>query len=224
MYKTLFFALLLVVFVLGTGKKGIVELDELSFDRVADGSKPVLVAFLEYSWKDPEDYDKVAEELKEVIVAKVDCSSNEKLKTKYHIKSYPTYQFFDKETIDKEPPSLYGGEIKFYDVINFVKMLQKPKLRELKNYAAEFMKEGADRKKIIDTVEHLVSGFSQVDNFFGGYYVTAMKKIEEKGDDFVKKELERLNALIENKGTKEDKRREFGAKVNILNNFHQEIV
>lgn len=34
-------------------KKGILDLDEITFDKVVDGSQNTLVAFLEYSWKDP---------------------------------------------------------------------------------------------------------------------------------------------------------------------------
>jgi hypothetical protein len=33
--------------------KGIIELDDISWPKIVDGSKPVLVAFTEYSWKDP---------------------------------------------------------------------------------------------------------------------------------------------------------------------------
>jgi hypothetical protein len=34
-------------------RKGIIELDDVSWGRIVDGSKNVLVAFVEYSWKDP---------------------------------------------------------------------------------------------------------------------------------------------------------------------------
>lgn len=50
--KLLFF-LGLIIFVV-EGRKGIVELDEITFGRVVDGSRPTLVALLEHSWKDPD--------------------------------------------------------------------------------------------------------------------------------------------------------------------------
>lgn len=60
--------LLAVLAVSCSAKKGVLELDEITWDRVVDGSKNVLVAFTEYSWKDPENYDKVSEEFKDTNV------------------------------------------------------------------------------------------------------------------------------------------------------------
>jgi len=46
-----------------------------------------------------------------------------------------------------------------------------------------------------------------------------MKKIQEKGEDFLTKEQERLNTLINSKSTMEKKKSEFTSRLNILNSF-----
>jgi hypothetical protein len=46
-----------------------------------------------------------------------------------------------------------------------------------------------------------------------------MKRINEKGNDFVAKEKERLKSLIDSKGTSEGKKNEFTMRINILNAF-----
>jgi hypothetical protein len=102
--------ILFSVFVIAVfaGSRGVIELDEVSWGSIVDGTKDVLVSFDEFKWKDPkvmdiivnlQDFHKVAEEFKgdKVVVAKVDCSSNSELKSKYGaIEKYPTFMLFPK--------------------------------------------------------------------------------------------------------------------------------
>lgn len=46
-----------------------------------------------------------------------------------------------------------------------------------------------------------------------------MQKVIEKGDDYISNEVKRLNGLIENKSTKDDKKREFLKRVSVLKVF-----
>ena len=59
---------------------------------------------------------------------------------------------------------------------------------------------------------------------YGNFYTASMKRIQEKGDDYVKTERERLNSLIESKSTVEKKKAEFSRKLNVLNSFVAEVI
>jgi len=200
--------------------KGVIELDEISWDRVVDGSNPILISFSDRSWKEPEGYAKVSEELKdtEVIVAKVDCNSNPNLKSRFKVESFPSVKFFPKE--EKETPVSYGGENKQAEIVEFVRFQLNPKLQELKALARTFVKDNKqDRESAIKKAESIVSQLEGSDKDYGTYYISSMKKIQEKGEDFLTKEQERLNTLINSKSTMEKKKSEFTSRLNILNSF-----
>jgi len=200
-------------------RKGILELDDVSWDRIVDGSKPVLVAFQEFSWKDPTDYEKVSEEFKgsNVIVAKVDCSANEDLKKRFGIDKTPTFKFFAVN--QKDSPLSYAGGEAPAELIDFVRVQLNPQLQELKNLAVEFMKSAADRTKLTKKATELIDKLTGPDQEYAKFYLASMKKISEKGNDFVASEKERLNGLISNKATGEKKKGEFTKRLNILNSF-----
>jgi len=74
MYRYFVFICLFCLFTFSNAvEKGVIQLDDISWDRIVDGSKPVLVAFTEWSWSDPKEYGKVSEEFRnsDVIVAKI---------------------------------------------------------------------------------------------------------------------------------------------------------
>jgi len=199
--------------------KGIIELDELSWDRIVDGSKPVLVSFQEFGWKDPKDYQKVSEEFKSagVIVAKVDTSKSEELKKQFSISSYPTFLFFSKgET--SNPVSFTGGEDS-NGLIEFVRQQQSPALKQLKEWAKEYVSTPTKRDSVLKQAEAAVTSLADSDKEYGSLYTASMKKIKEKGDDFVTKETERLQGLIDSKSTVEKKKTEFTRRLNVLKAF-----
>jgi hypothetical protein len=59
-----FITLLCLFVVVVVSTKGVIELDEKTFDRVVSNSKlDVLVAVVEYSWKDPDNYDTLVDSI-----------------------------------------------------------------------------------------------------------------------------------------------------------------
>jgi len=206
------------------GKKGVIELDNVSWDRIVDGSKPVLVAFTEFSWKDPTDYEKVSEEFQHsnVIVAKVDVSSNEELKKKFNLESYPTFSFFPVGK--KDSPLAYSGAESASELIDFVRVQLNPKLQELKNLAAEFLEKTGDARDAIQKkATAIIDKLEGSDQEYGKFFLASFKKVAEKGADFIKAEKERLNGLIGNKATTEKKKSEFSKRLNVLNAFSKEL-
>jgi len=201
-------------------RKGVLELDDVSWSRIVDGSKNVFIAFVEHSWKDPTDFEKVAEEFKDtnVIIAKVDCSSNEDLKKKYDVTNYPSFRFFPQGSKDAVP-LIYTGAEKPEEINDFIRVQLNPKLSELKALAAQFVASSGDRASINRKVENIVNGLTGSDQEYGKIYLNNFKKILEKGDEFIKAEKDRLTGLIENKSTTGKKKSEFTKRLNILNAF-----
>jgi len=203
-------------------KKGVVELDDETFDKVMSGrSNHVLVAFQEYGWKEPDDFDKVHHEFSNVLVAKVSGHDSPKLKERFGITSYPTVKFFPRGSA--EPVTSSGTTTP--EMIDFVRMQLNPKLMELKNLATEFMdtSDSAKRKQIVGKAEALVATFDAASKDYANLYVTFFSKIADKGDDFIEKESARLKGLIDSKSTIPAKREEFQRRVNILKSFTKTV-
>jgi len=199
--------------------KGVIELDDVCFDRIVDGSHPVLVSFNEFSWKNPKDYEKVAAEFKgtNVIVAKVDCKNNEDLKMKFNIESYPAVRFFGAD--QTENPLIYSGADNAEDIIDFVRTQLSPKLLELKNLATQFMENKSKRSSSLATAESIANSLEGPNKEYAGYFVNSMKRIQEKGDEFVAAEKTRLQGLLNSPSTAEKKKSEFSKRLNVLNQF-----
>lgn len=79
------------------------------------------------------------------------------------------------------------------------------------------------RSDLLKEAEKIESGLEGGDKEYAKYYLASMKKILEKGDDFVQTEKDRLNGLINSKSTAEAKKKEFNKRLNILNAFTKEV-
>jgi len=203
-------------------KKGCVELDDETFDKVMNGrSNSVLVAFVEYGWKEPDDFDKVHHEFPNVLVAKVSGHDSPKLKERFGITSFPTAKFFARG--NSEPVTAPGATTP--ELIDFVRMQQNPKLLELKKLASEFIEQSdsAKRQAIVTRAEELVATFDPASKEYANLFVTFFNKIADKGDEFIEKEAARLKGLIDNKSTIPAKRDEFQRRVNVLKSFTKTV-
>eukprot|EP01116_Phalansterium_solitarium_P012480 TRINITY_DN28805_c0_g1_i1.p2 TRINITY_DN28805_c0_g1~~TRINITY_DN28805_c0_g1_i1.p2 ORF type:complete len:223 (-),score=104.89 TRINITY_DN28805_c0_g1_i1:105-773(-) len=203
-------------------KKGILELDDDTFDKVLKGrTAGTLVAFVEYSWKDPDDYEKVAKEFDDVIVAKVAGNDSPKLKERFGVSTYPTVKYFPSGS--SEPVT--AGSASSSDLIDFVRLQQNPKLQELKQLAQDFLAAAAGARPAIQAkAEELVkTSFDGAASTYASYFTNTIKKIAEKGDDFLEKEAARLKGLVDNKSTVAAKREEFQRRLNVLKSFGKDL-
>jgi len=198
-------------------KKGILELDDETFDKVmSDRRRPVLIAFTEYSWKDPDDYDKVAKEFDDILVAKVAGNDSPKLKERFGVSTYPTIKYFASGSAE---PVTAGGASKD-ELIDFVRLQQNPKLQELKQIATDFLTAAAAaRPAILTKAEELAKSFEGSAATYASYFVNTIKKVLEKGEDFIEKEAARLTGLVDSKSTVAAKREEFQRRLNVLKSF-----
>jgi len=89
--------------------------------------------------------------------------------------------------------------------------------------AEEFVAKPAERVAIVKKADAIVDGLEGSDKEYAAFYTSNMKKIQEKGDDFVESEKIRLNGLISSKATADKKKSEFTKRLNILNAFAKSV-
>ena len=92
----------------------------------------------------------------------------------------------------------------------------EPQIKELDALAKEFVK--GDKAAVLAKAESAAKALEVKDEDSGKYYVKVMQKASEKGD-FVTKETERLQKMIEDGAVKADKKKDFGRRLNILSSF-----
>jgi thioredoxin-like negative regulator of GroEL len=203
--------------------KGLIELDELSFPRVVDGTKDVFVVFQEFSWKPSDSVQAIVPDFADVIFAQVDGSESKDLVAKFKVTHFPSYIFFAKgQSVEASAANIISGEhLESHDLADFVHANQNPEIRELKQLASQFAAAAEDEKKtLLSEAEGLISKLSgDKAKKYASYFVTTMKKILEKGKDFVTSEIKRLDNLSSGKSATAEKKREFAQRINVLNAF-----
>lgn len=215
--------------------RGILKLDNTTFDRIIDGTKSVFVRFdKEYSYGDEHDAwkelaGKVGDSSANMLTADVGVSEygdkdNSDLSDRYSIKSedFPQYRLWLKGSAHTDTPIVYKGDKK-YD--GFLRFLQEKagvwiglpgQVKVLDDLAKEFVK--GNKAAVTKQAEEAVKTLDAKDAESGKYYVKLMSKISEKAD-FVAKETERLQKMIDDGSVKAAKKEQFGRRLNILSSF-----
>jgi len=215
--------------------RGIVKLDNTTFDRIVDGSKTVFVRFdKEYSYGDEHDAwkelaAKVGDSSADMLTADVGVSEygdkdNSDISDRYSINSedFPQYRLFLKGTPSSGEALKYTGDKK-YD--GFLRFLQEKasvwiglpgQVKELDALAKTFG--SGDKAAVLKEAEAAVKSLAEKDADSGKYYVKVMGKVAEK-PDFVAKETERLQKMIDDGSVKAAKKEQFGRRLNILSSF-----
>ncbi|XP_065860391.1 probable protein disulfide-isomerase A6 [Euphorbia lathyris] len=215
----------------------VVVLTSDNFDEVVlDGSKDVLVEFYApwcgHCKSLAPTYEKVATAFKSeegVVIANLDADKYKDLAEKYGVSGFPTLKFFPKGKKDGED---YEGGRDLEDFVTFIneksgtsrdakgQLTSKAGIIEsLDALAKEFVEASDDEKKaVFDLIEHEVEKLEGSSTRHGKIYLTAAKKCMEKGSDYAKKEIERLQRMLE-KSISPAKADEFTLKKNILSSF-----
>lgn len=215
----------------------VVVLTSENFDSVVlDGSKDVLVEFYA-PWCGhckhlAPTYEKVATAFKlekDVVIANVDADKYKDLGEKYGVSGFPTLKFFPKT--NKAGEDYDGGR----DLDAFVAFINEKagthrdgkghltslagKIDSMDQLVKEFLSAGADeREAILAKFESETERLSGPPASYGKVYLKAAKKITEKGADYAKNEVERLQRILE-KAVSTAKADEFIVKKNILSSF-----
>jgi len=215
--------------------RGILKLDNTTFDRIIDGSKSVFVRFdKEYSYGDEHDAwkdfaAKVGDSSADMLVCDVGVSEygdkdNSDLSDRYSIKAddFPQYRLWLKGSASSADPTVFKGDKKSDDFLRFVQAeagvwVGLPgQIKEMDALAKEFV--SGDKAAVTAKAEAALKTLDQKEGEFGKYYVKVMAKASEKAD-FVTKEQERLQKMIDDGSVKAAKKEQFGRRLNILSSF-----
>lgn len=205
-----------------------------NFDtHVMDASKNVLVEFYApwcgHCKSLAPVYESVAATFKsesKCIVAKVDADSEKELGSRFGISGFPTIKFFSKTNKDGEDYSGGRSEQSFIDYLNEKcgtnrviggGVDEKAGRIDAFDTAAEtFMKKPEERDDIISQLADTAANESDASyKKSGEYYVKVMKKVQEKGAEYVTKEIARLERMLEGHMTA-DKRDSMFRRKNVL--------
>jgi len=222
--------------VVGYTDRGILKLDNTTFDRIVDGSKTVFVRFdKEYSYGDEHDAWKefaatVGSSSANMLVADVGVSEygdkdNSDISDRYSIKSedFPQYRLWLKDSGSPGAPTIYAGEKKADGFLRFVQekagvWIGLPgQVKELDTIAKAFVN---GDKSALQQAEKAVTAAEAKDSDSAKYYLKVMKKMGEKAD-FVQKETARLEKMISDGSVKAGKKEQFGRRLNVLSSFRE---
>jgi endoplasmic reticulum protein 29 len=210
-------------------------LSRSTFDRIIDGSKSVFVRFdKEYSYGDEHDAwkdfakqvgDSSADMLScDVGVSEYGDKDNSDLSDRFSIKSddFPQYRLFKKGVPSTAEPMVYKGEKKTEGFLRFVQenagvWIGLPgQIKAFDELAKEFGT--GDKAAILKKAEAAAKGVDAKDAETAKYYVKVMTKVTAAAD-FVKKETERLQKMIDDGSVKPAKKEQFGRRLNVLSSF-----
>ncbi|MED6206549.1 hypothetical protein PIB30_027901 [Stylosanthes scabra] len=199
-------------------------------DVVLDETKDVLVEF--YAPWYLATYEKVATAFKfeeDVVIANLDADKYRDLAEKYDVSGFPTLKFFPK---NNKAGQDYDGGRDLDDFVTFInekcgtsrdgkgQLTSKAGIVEsLDTLVKEFVAAGDEEKKaafsrIEEEAEKLQGSASR----YGKIYVKAAQKFKEKGSDYAKNEIQRLERILE-KAVSPSKADELTLKKNILSAF-----
>lgn len=177
-------------------------------------------------------YEKVATAFKledDVVIANLDADKHKDLGEKYGVTGFPTLKFFPKS--NKAGEDYDGGR----DLDDFVTVINekcgtsrdaKGQLTDkagivetLDSLVKEFVSAGSDEKKAIyGRIEEEVEKLEGSAARYGKIYLKAAKSCMEKGADYAKNEIQRVERML-NKAISAAKADEFTLKKNILSTF-----
>ncbi|KAF7126390.1 hypothetical protein RHSIM_Rhsim11G0094000 [Rhododendron simsii] len=215
----------------------VVVLTADNFDEVVlDENKDVLVEFYApwcgHCKNLAPVYEKVATAFKledDVVIANLDADKHKDLGEKYGVSGFPTLKFFPKS--NKAGEDYDGGR----DLDDFVTVINekcgtsrdaKGQLTDkagivesLDALVKEFVSAGSDEKKaVFGRIEEEAEKLKGSAARYGKIYLKAAKSCMEKGADYAKNEIQRVERML-NKAISAAKADEFTLKKNILSTF-----
>jgi len=222
--------------------KGCTPLDTYSFEKVVPKFKATVVKFdVAYPYGEKHDeFGKVADAtrgVQDLLIAEVNVKDygekeNAELAEKYEIKTkeFPQLRLFRKGITVPEP---YTGEWKADDIIQWVKTMTGVYIglpgciEKFDQLAAEFIKirDKGKRQKLLEQAKEMIKAGLDTPKStdYANTYVKLMEKILEKGDEFVSKEIQRVENLRKTK-VSADKKESLQKRLNILQSFaHDEL-
>jgi protein disulfide-isomerase A6 len=166
-----------------------------------------------------------------VVVAKVDATEQPDLAQKFDVSGYPTIIYFGKGT-EKEAAK-YQGARDEAGIVSFINEQAGTHWNvdgSLKTTAGRIVvldelvkgKAAAADAALLTAVQEAAAVLSAAEQELAERYVGTVKKIIEKGTDYVSKEVKRLGSMLKSSNVSPDKKAGFMLRQNVLNVFLQE--
>jgi len=212
-------------------------LTDKNFDEIVlDTSKHVLVEFYApwcgHCKRLAPIWDELATVFKPdegVVIAKVDADHYKDVGGKYDVHGFPTLISFPK---DNKAGEKYEGGRELNDLVSYVNSKygthrdsdgtlddKVGKIEALDTLAAKFFTSESDRAETLKEAKAVVSGLTGESAEDANLYVKFMEAISKRGNDYVEKEISRLDRMIESGNLSGKKRDEFTTRKNILSSF-----
>lgn len=224
--------------------KGIIYLDDLTFDKIVNGRDDVLVRFdKEYPWGDAHDmYKELAGTLGEadapLVVAGVPISNrdeylvNPRLSRRFGLDKLkdddlPRFMLFLKGGDAKKPAKFTGkatkDEISAWLVAHTNVFIGKRGQVEQMDAAAKKLMaaKAKERPAALKAAQEEATALNltPAHKEYVEYYIKTMQRVVDKGEEYVDKEFKRLTKMATDKSILPAKREAFEWKVNVLSSF-----
>merc|ERR1712083_1111438 len=204
-------------------ERGILKLDNTTFDRIIDGSRSVFVRFdKEYSYG--EEHDAWKEYAKAVGESAADLLSADVGVSEYGDKDNSDLaERFGVKTDDFPRFLLFTKGMRASDSKDFLRFAQEKagawiglpgQIKELDALAKELA--GAADKAVVIKKAEAIAADSKEDT--AKYYIKVMQKAGTDAE-FVTKETTRLKRMMEDGSVKASKKEQFGRRLNVLSSF-----
>ena len=156
----------------------------------------------------------------DVGVSEYGDKDNSDLAERYSIKTedFPQYRLWKKGS---KEPIVFKGDKKEDGFLRFAQTEADVWVGlpgQLKDFDALAKAFASDKAGALKKAETAAKGVGEKDADSAKYYVKVMTKASEKAD-FVTKETERLQKMIEDGSVKSTKKEQFGRRLNILSSF-----
>jgi len=220
--------------------KGLVPLDSFSFNKITSKFAASLIKFdIAYPYGEKHDeFVKLADEgkdLPDLLVAEVGVKDygdqdNQDIADRFSVRKqdYPVVLLLIQ---GQEEPIRFDGYFKLSSLKRFIHqhsgiwMSVEGRLEQFDTLTNKFMKETDEerRREVVGEAESAVSGVESAgERRTAEVYVKLMRKVLEKGGEFVDSESKRVENILKNKMTKE-KQKELDLRINILQSFKTEL-
>ncbi len=221
----------------------VLELSPSNFDDEAlDEGKVALVGFfapwcghckaIKPVW---EELAKLFEHESHVVIGAMDADKHKDLGEKYEVTGFPTLKLFG---LGSGEPIPYAGARELDALVEFVNEHAGTDLttdggvapgggvvHEIKEHLEMFKKAetAGEKEKAIQECAATVDGLDERTKVKFSYYERMLKKVMDKGDDYVTKEKKRLSGMLESSGDslQAKTRRMFMRRVNVLTHFDE---
>jgi len=213
--------------------KGVLDLDDLTFSKVVDGSRPAFVEFYApwcgHCKEFKGELTALAEDMgahPELLLVKVDAEANTELASRFGVEGFPTLMFLGKGALDT--PEDYQGERTAEALRDFLtdRVGDVGQLAALAEPVARFLAatQSFQQADILKEVEAAVGAMSPMEQSYGRWYIKTMTNLKNKGGSYLEAEFKRLMKMVydQRDSLKADKLSEFRTRLAVLKAFDAE--